>query len=109
MIVENDEEREKTKLAVEEGQRLLKECEDKWRRELVKSKAETEACEEEILALKVELDKAKMQHSRALMLNAVPKEDPIIQILKDKITELEKNLAAVEAGKQAIIDENILL
>merc|ERR1712070_682853 len=59
--------------------------------------------------LKVELDKAKFQHNRALLLNERPKEDPIIQVLKDKIKELEENLKIVEAGKQAIIEENLLL
>lgn len=106
MLIENDEEREKTEAAHEKGRHNVKEVEDHWKRKHLVAVAEKQEVEEQHRCLKVELDKATFQRDRQMLLNEIPKEDPQIAKLKDKITELEEQLKMVEAGKQAIIDEN---
>lgn len=109
MIIENDEEREKTEKAIESGETALKESNDKWKRLLIEEQDKVSTSDEKIIELEKELGKAKIQHERAKILNERPKEDPMIAILKAKIKELESNLQIVEEGKHAIIQENMLL
>lgn len=109
MIIENDEEREKTQKAIEEGEDKLIEADAKWKKLLIEQQMLVEERDKEILELKKELDKAKFQHERQVLLNERPKEDPMIAVLKAKIKELEDQLQIVEAGKQAIIEENMQL
>jgi len=109
MMEENSIEREKTATAHLDGQQALELCEVKWKKAVIVVNFEKEELDKEILALKVELDMAKFQADREKLLNARPKEDPQIAILKEKIKDLEDQLVQVEAGKAAIIAENAAL
>jgi len=109
MLVENDEEREKTEKAHELGRHNVHKVEQHWKRKHLVAVGEKEEVEEKHRCLQVEYDKATFQRDRQLLLNEVPKEDPQIVRLKDQISELEEQLKMVEAGKQSIIDENATL
>lgn len=109
MLIENDVEREATQKAIQEGEDKVAACEAKWRLVTVQITSEKEEVEEAIRVQAVELDKAKFQHERALVLNERPKEDPMVAKLKERVQELEEQIVIVEAGKQAIIDENATL
>jgi len=109
MLVENDEEREATRKAKEEGEDRVKQCEAKWKLVVAQLVNEKEELEAKLVNQSQELDKAKFQQERALLINAKPAEDPMVTVLKEKVKEMEEQIVAVEAGKQAIIDENASL
>jgi len=107
MIDENNQEREKTEAAHANGRDKLIEMDVRWEKKHMVLQEEKEQVEILHRDMAVELGKAKMQRDRQLIINGeVPREDPQIAILKNKIKELETNLQAVEAGKASIIAEN---
>jgi chromosome segregation ATPase len=106
MLIENDEERQKRKEVIEKHEENIQAVHTTYKMKIVGIQAAHEEAQQESRELKVELDKAKFQHERAVLLNERPKEDPQIAPLKERIKEMEEQILMVEAGKQALIDEN---
>jgi len=109
MLAENDEQREKTDKVEMAGEEALKALDLKWKKEMIAWNAAKEDMEQQQRDTNVELDKAKMQHDRALVLNERPKEDPQVAKLKARVKELEANIVQVESGVAALIEENATL
>jgi len=110
MLQENDEERHKTQMAIEEGLENVAENDKRWKKLALQWASDKATLEHEIEELQLEKQKLEIQLKRQLVLEGSrPKEDPAIAPLKEKIAELENNIKIVEAGKQAIIEENAAL
>merc|ERR1719487_561471 len=109
MLVENDQERQKTADAHTEWGEKHVALEHHWKKKQVGWHEEKQVHEQHIIDLKAELDKARLLSEKRLKLEGPPKEDPVIVKLKERIKELEDNIKAIEAGQQAIIDENSAL
>lgn len=110
MLTENDEERHKTEMAIEEGLEKVQENDKKWARLAQIWASDKETLEQHVEELEFEKEQLQIKLNRQLVLEGSrPKEDPAIAPLRAKIAELEEQLKIVEAGKKAIIEENAAL
>jgi hypothetical protein len=106
MLVENDEEREKTRKAVEDGIEKLRLNEEKWKKMALQWVSDRDDLDHQITDLQNDVDKYRRQYERQMVLEASkPKEDPAIAPLRARIKELEEQLDVVEAGKDLLLKE----
>jgi hypothetical protein len=110
MLIENDEERQKTEKAKEEGVEKLAEQEKKWKLLAQQWASDKETLEHHIEQMEFDAQQLQQQLNRQMFLEGNrPKEDPALAPLRAKIAELEEQLKIVEEGKAAIIAENAKL
>lgn len=109
MAVENIEARALVQDEKVRGQEALDEADHKSQQKYTQLALEMQKVEKELAKLRLEHDKVKMQHQKAVLMSDQRREDPEKDGLREKVKELEKQVDAVEAGKQSIIDENTKL
>lgn len=106
MIVENDQEREKTKGAHKLGEEKVEKTATHYKKIEIEMKGKHEELEDHNRQLQIDLAHARWQHDRQLAIaEGQPKEDPAIAPLKAKIEELHGFIKELEAGKNGLLAE----